>query len=161
MAMERELTITRTFDAPRALVWAMWTDPKHVAQWWGPKAFTNPVCEWDARPGGKIYVVMRANAIIAVIAGRDHPMTGTFNEVSPTDRLVFTTQAVDKDGTAMLESRTTVTLLDRGGKTEMVLHTRAVGLVPKAKQMLMGMKPGWTQSIDRLDALLSRQTANA
>jgi len=161
MAMERELTINRTFDAPRTLVWAMWTDPKHVAQWWGPKAFTNPLCEWDARPGGKIYVVMRASAIIAIIAGRDHPMTGTFNEVSPTDRLVFTTQAVDKDGSAMLESRTTVTLSDRGGKTEMVLHTRAVGLVQKAKQMLMGMKPGWTQSIDKLGALLSRQTANA
>ena len=46
---ERTLVITRVFDAPRALVFRAWTDPKHVARWWGPRGFTNPVCEIDAR----------------------------------------------------------------------------------------------------------------
>lgn len=49
LPMERELTIVRVFDAPRALVFRVWTDPKHLAQWWGPKGFTNPVCEVDPR----------------------------------------------------------------------------------------------------------------
>ena len=49
---DREFVITRVFDAPRALVWKAWTDPKHMAQWWGPHTFTNPVCEMDVRPGG-------------------------------------------------------------------------------------------------------------
>ena len=48
---ERELVITRIFDAPRALVFKAWTDPKHVAQWWGPRGFTNPVWEMNARCG--------------------------------------------------------------------------------------------------------------
>jgi uncharacterized protein YndB with AHSA1/START domain len=47
----RELVLTRTFSAPRTLVFAAWTDPKRVAQWWGPHGFTTPVCEVDARPG--------------------------------------------------------------------------------------------------------------
>ncbi len=49
---EQELVLTRVFDAPRELVFKVWTDPKHVAQWWGPHGFTNPVCELDLRPGG-------------------------------------------------------------------------------------------------------------
>jgi uncharacterized protein YndB with AHSA1/START domain len=56
---ERELTITRVFDAPRALVFEVWTDPKHLAQWWGPQGFTNPVCEFDARVGGELRIHMR------------------------------------------------------------------------------------------------------
>jgi uncharacterized protein YndB with AHSA1/START domain len=51
-AADRAFVITRVFDAPRALVFKAWTDPKHVAQWWGPPGFTNPVCELDVRPGG-------------------------------------------------------------------------------------------------------------
>jgi uncharacterized protein YndB with AHSA1/START domain len=49
-AERRELVLSRVFDAPRELVFQAWTDPKHLAQWWGPKGFTNPVCEVDARP---------------------------------------------------------------------------------------------------------------
>ena len=56
---ERELTITRVFDAPRALVFQAWTDAKHLAQWWGPRDFTNPVCEIEARAGGAIRIHMR------------------------------------------------------------------------------------------------------
>ena len=48
--MERELVLTRIFDAPRELVFRMWTDPKHLARWWGPKDFTNPVCEVERGP---------------------------------------------------------------------------------------------------------------
>ena len=50
---------------PLKQVWAAWTEPKRIAQWWGPRGFTNPVVEWDARPGGRLHVVMRANDEIA------------------------------------------------------------------------------------------------
>ncbi len=58
-AARREIIITRMFDAPRALVFKAWTDPRHVARWWGPKGVTNPVCELDVRPGGAIRIDMR------------------------------------------------------------------------------------------------------
>ena len=57
---KRELTITRTFDAPRELVWKAWTDPKMLERWWGPRGVTNPTCEFDATKGGEIYIVMEA-----------------------------------------------------------------------------------------------------
>ena len=58
--LKKELTITRIFDAPRDLVWKAWTDQKILQKWWGPKGVTNPICEWDARLGGNIYIVMLA-----------------------------------------------------------------------------------------------------
>jgi uncharacterized protein YndB with AHSA1/START domain len=152
MALERELKIVRTFNAPRALVWQAWTDPAHVAQWWGPRGFTTPVSEWDARPGGRLHVVMRANEEIAKFIGRaDHPMSGEFTEVVPMDRLAFVSTAVDDAGTPLLDSLTTVRFTERDGKTEIELHTQAKGFVAIAEQMLQGMEVGWTQSIDKLE----------
>src|SRR5436190_8252782 len=58
-APQRELVLTRVFDAPREVVFRAWTDPERLAQWWGPRGFTNPRCEWDARPGGAIRVDMK------------------------------------------------------------------------------------------------------
>jgi len=85
----QEFIITREFDAPRELVWKACTEAKQVAQWWGPHGFTAPICEWDARPGNKIYVVMRGPD------GTDYPMGGKFHEVLPPERLVTTTGALD------------------------------------------------------------------
>jgi uncharacterized protein YndB with AHSA1/START domain len=53
-----ELAITRIFDAPRELVFKAWTVPEMMAKWWGPKGVTNPICEVDAKVGGKIYIVI-------------------------------------------------------------------------------------------------------
>lgn len=147
--LEREVTITRVFDAPRPLVFKMWTDPHHLAQWWGPAGFTNPVCEVDARPGGRMRILMRAPN------GDDHPMNGLFHEVVPPERLVFTTTPVDQAGKALLEGLTTVTFTEHDGKTTITVHTQAVGFVPQAERMLNGMEPGWRQSLDRMDALLA------
>ncbi len=146
----RAVIITRVFDAPRELVFKMWTDPKHLAQWWGPKGFTNPVCEMDARPGGALRIVMRGPD------GVEYPMTGVFREIAPPERLVFTSVTVDKDGHPLLEGLTTVTFADEGGKTKLTLRTRAVGLVAQAARMLEGMEAGWTQSIDRLEEHVAR-----
>ena len=147
---ERELTITRVFDAPRELVFKAWTDAKHLAHWWGPKGFTNPVCEFDARVGGMLRVHMRAPD------GTIYPMKGKIVELVPPERLVFTNIAVDTAGRHLLEGLTTVTFVDEGGKTKMTLHTKAVAVVEHAVAYLQGMEAGWTQSIDKLEAFLGR-----
>jgi uncharacterized protein YndB with AHSA1/START domain len=148
--MERELTIVRIFDAPRALVYRAWTDPKMMAKWWAPKHFTNPVCEVDMRIGGALRIVMRGPD------GSEYPMKGVFTEVVKNERIVFTNIAVDEAGNHLLEGVTTVSFEEHGGKTKMTLHTRAAGKVPQAAFMLGGMEQGWTESIDKLEALLAQ-----
>src|SRR5262245_47426987 len=101
-SIEREVTITRVLAAPRELVFRAWTDPVHLAQWWGPKGFTNPVCEIDVRVRGALRIVMRAPD------GSEYAVKGEFLEVVPPQRLVFTNIAVDQDGSHLIESVTTV-----------------------------------------------------
>jgi len=149
---EREVTLTRVFDGPRELVWRMWTDPRHMAQWWGPKGFTNPVCEMDVRVGGAIRIDMRGPD------GTVYPMTGTFREVVAPERLVFMAVPIDAAGTVQLESLTTVTFEAIGGKTRLTVHAKAVGYVAAAVGMLAGMETGWTQSLERLEALVASAT---
>jgi uncharacterized protein YndB with AHSA1/START domain len=147
---ERELVLTRVFDAPRALVFKMWTDPKHLAEWWGPKGFTNPVCEVDLKPGGAFRIVMRAPDC------GEYPMKGVFREIVPPSRLVFTNLAVDKDGHPIIDGLTTVTFAEEGGKTKLTLQTRGVAVVDYAAAYLQGMEAGWTQSLEKLEALVQR-----
>ena len=149
---ERSVTITRVLDAPRDLVFRLWTEREHMAQWWGPRGFTNPVCEMDVRVGGAIRIHMRAPD------GTVYPMTGTFREITPPERLVFEAVAEDHAGNALLRSLTTVTFADEGGKTRLTVHADAVGLSPLAPQMLAGMEAGWTQSLEKL-AELARASA--
>src|ERR1700688_4411146 len=99
---DREVVFTRVFDAPRGLVFKVWTDPKHVAQWWGPHGFTNPVCELDARPGGAIRIHMRGPD------GTIYPMTGVYREIVEPERLVFTSVPLDKNGDPLFEVLNTV-----------------------------------------------------
>jgi uncharacterized protein YndB with AHSA1/START domain len=138
--LAQSLVMTRTFDAPRALVFKAWTDPSHVQQWWGPRGFTNPRCDWDARPGGAIHVDMRAPD------GTVYPMPGTFHEVVPPERIVFSSSAVD----GALEVLTTVTFADEGAKTKMTLEAIVVKASDEAADALSGMREGWTQTLDRL-----------
>jgi uncharacterized protein YndB with AHSA1/START domain len=147
---ERELVLTRVFDAPRALVFKMWTNPNHLAEWWGPKGFTNPVCEVDLKPGGALRIVMRAPD------GGEYPMKGVFREIVPPSRLVFTNIAVDKDGHSIIDGLTTVTFAEEGGKTKLTLQTRGVAVVDYAAAYLQGMEAGWTQSLEKLEALVRR-----
>jgi len=142
---ERSVVITRVFDAPRELVFKAWTDPVHLAQWWGPRGFTNPVCEVDLRIGGALRIVMRAPD------GAEHSMVGVFREIDPPARLVFDNIATDRDGKVLLEGLTTVTFAEQGaGGTKLTVESRAVARVDFASRMLEGMDAGWTQSIDRL-----------
>jgi uncharacterized protein YndB with AHSA1/START domain len=140
----RELLTTRVFDAPRELVFKAWTERERLQRWWGPKGFTNPRCEVDVRPGGAIRIDMRApNGIV-------YPMTGTFLEVVPPDRLVFISSALDIHGEPMFEVLNTVTFADERGKTKLTVHAKVSKAKPEAKPHLAGMEIGWNMSLDRL-----------
>ena len=141
----RELVITRTFDAPREIVFKMWTDPRHMAQWWGPHGFTNPVCELDVRPGGAIRIDMRGPD------GTVYPMTGIFQEIAKPERLVFTAEALDQNGAVALEVLNTVTFEEKNGKTTLTLQARVTKVIGEGASYLEGMEAGWTQSLERLD----------
>ena len=154
---KRELTITRMFDAPRDRVWKAWTDPKVVARWWGPNGVTNPTCEVDARPGGRIKIVMLAGKELGPLEGMEWPMVGTLEEVKPQSRLVMVSGAVDEAQDIFLESRITVELSDLGGKTRVEVHivVTKINKTERASWALKGMEAGWTQSIDKLGAMLA------
>jgi uncharacterized protein YndB with AHSA1/START domain len=140
--LQRSLVLERTFDAPRELVFRAWTDPAHVERWWGPHGFTNPRCEWDARPGGRIHIDMRGPD------GTIYPMPGEFHEVVAPERLVFSSSAVD----GALQVVTTVTFADAGEKTKMRMEAIVVHVAPEASFALQGMAEGWKQTLEKLDA---------
>jgi uncharacterized protein YndB with AHSA1/START domain len=142
--------LTRVFDAPRELVWKVWTDPKHVARWWGPHGFTNPVCELDVRPGGAIRIHMRGPD------GTVYPMTGVYLEVIEPERIVFTSATLGTDGNPMFEVLTTVTFAEQGGKTKQILHARVIKMTAQAAPYLKDMEAGWTQSLERLAESLAK-----
>jgi uncharacterized protein YndB with AHSA1/START domain len=150
---ERELVLTRTIDAPRELVWAAWTNPNHVAQWWGPKGFTNPVCELDVRPGGTIRIDMRAPD------GTVYPMTGIYQAIDMPERLVFTSAALDEAGKPLFEVLNTVTFAAQGGKTKVTVQAKVVKSTAKAAPYLDGMEEGWKQTIERLAAHVANEGA--
>ncbi len=147
----RELTITRTFDAPREIVWKAWTDQKTVQRWWGPRGVSNPTCVWEARPNGRIEIVMLAGKELGPAAGQRWPMNGVFREVKPMSRLAFTSNAIDDRQEALLENEVTVDFTDENGKTKMVLRVAVMKAVAgKTEMMLQGMEMGWNQQIDKL-----------
>jgi PhnB protein len=152
--VEREVTIVRVFDAPRALVFSMWTDAKHLAAWWGPHGFDNPKCEVEARPGGRILIHMRAPD------GGVHPMGGTYHEVTPHERIVFSSFVELPDGTRVVESHNTVRFEDVRGGTKVTLHAHAGGFTDFAQRMLAGMEAGWATSLDKLAGVVATANGN-
>ncbi len=144
-----DMTIVRVFDAPRQLVWKAWTPPQHLARWFGPRDFTNPVCEADVRPGGTLRITMQGPD------GTLYPMVAVYDEVVEPERLVWTTD-VEHDGNVSFEIRQVTTFAERDGKTELTLHAFVVRSTPESADALGGMEQGWSQSLDKLDALLAR-----
>jgi uncharacterized protein YndB with AHSA1/START domain len=142
----RGLVMTRTFNAPRQVVFQAWTDPERLKRWWGPKDFTNPVCELDLRPGGAIRIHMRGPD------GTVYPMTGVFHEIVEPERLVFTGTALDANGEPLFDVMNIVTFAENGGRTTLTLHATVGKTTQAAAPYVAGMEEGWTQSLERLAA---------
>jgi uncharacterized protein YndB with AHSA1/START domain len=86
---DRKLELERVLPAPPELVWTMFADPYHLARWWGPKGFTNPVIEMDFRVGGRWHHVMRGPD------GRDYPADSEFIEITRPERIVYRNRQLD------------------------------------------------------------------
>ena len=154
---QREIVITRVFDAPRELVWRAWTEPEHFMRWWGPKDFTCPVAQIDLRVGGRYLNCMRS------AEGQEFWTTGVYRELVPPERIVYTDSFADADGNEVPPSHygmggdwadelvVTVTLEERDGKTTMTL--RHTGM--PAGEMSDQATAGWNESFDKLAASLS------
>src|SRR5262249_49815119 len=112
----RELTVTRLIDAPRPLVFRTWTQPEHIARWWGPQGFTTISCEMDIRVGGAYRFGMSSPD------GSERWKRGVYREIVEPQRLVFTFAWEEPDGTRGPELLTTVTFADEDGKTRLTLH---------------------------------------
>ena len=146
---DTEIVITRVFDAPPPLVFAAWTKPEHVRNWWGLRGTHLAVCEIDLRPGGAYRFVERDPD------GNDFPFEGEFREIEPPSRLVYT-QAYDVEPYAGHPAVMTITFEARaGGKTLMtntsVYESREFrdGLIES------GMEWGMRETLDRLEELLA------
>jgi uncharacterized protein YndB with AHSA1/START domain len=110
---DREIATTRLLDAPRELVWKAWTDPRHVAQWWGPNGFTNTIAEMDVRPGGIWRFIMHGPD------GTNYPNRIAFIEVTPPERLVY----VHGDEAEPDQFHVTVTFEKEGSKTKLTMRS--------------------------------------
>ena len=150
-----ELVRTRVLNAPRSLVFRMWTDPEQLAQWWGPHGFTAPVCELDVRPRGAILIHMRGPD------GRVYKMTGSYREIAEPERLVFVSADLDVVGVPLFEVLTTVVLTEQGSKTKMRITAQVMHKTPAAEKYIEGMEEGWKQTLDRLEKHLARQAGIA
>jgi len=145
---EKEMTLTRIINSPREIVFRAWTDPEQLEKWWGPKDFTNPICNIDATPGGEILIHMQAPDRTV------YPMAGEFHEILEPEKLVFTSAALDKDGNRLFEVLNTVIFSDENGKTTISLHAAVSNITEEGRPYLDGMNEGWAQSIDRLGKLV-------
>jgi uncharacterized protein YndB with AHSA1/START domain len=146
---DRELVFKRVFDAPRDLVFSVWADPMHVAQWWGPNGFTTTISEMDVRPGGVWRLVMHGPD------GTDYKNKIVFLEVVKPERLVYKHEP-EKD-TEPVTFETTVTFADRGNKTELTMRM----LFPSAAILEQVVKKygaieGANQTLGRLEEHLGK-----
>jgi uncharacterized protein YndB with AHSA1/START domain len=110
----RSIVTTRVFDAPRELVFAAWSDPEHLAQWWGPNGFTTTTHAFDMRPGGVWRFVMHGPD------GRDYQNRITYEEIVKPERLVYSHGGAED--VEPVQFRVTVTFEDLGGKTRLTMR---------------------------------------
>lgn len=145
----RGLTLVRMLDAPRALVFRVWTQPEHLVRWWGPHGFTLPSCRMELRPGGFYHFWMRGPE------GDDHWLEGEYREVVEPERLSFTWAWRAGDGTLGPETLVTVTLEAVGERTKLTLH-QAVFESETARDL---HEDGWTGCLERLVAYVRDEAA--
>jgi uncharacterized protein YndB with AHSA1/START domain len=145
MPSDRELTITRVFDAPRTLVWEAYTSPEHLPHWMlGPPGWTMPVCEADLRPGGGWHNVWRHSD------GQEMEMRGVYKEVVPPERIV----SVESWGGDWPETVNTIVFAEEEGRTIISITILYPSTEARDAAMKTGMAKGMDLSYDRLAAHL-------
>jgi uncharacterized protein YndB with AHSA1/START domain len=140
---DREIRLTRLFDAPRHLVFEAMTKPEHIKRWWGQlgEGYSVPVCEVDLRPGGAWRHVNRhPNGEVA--------FRGVYREITPPERIVFTEvmEPYPEPG-----SEVTVTLTEEQGKTRLIVTALYPSVEVRDMVLKSGMEKGAAVSYDRLE----------
>jgi uncharacterized protein YndB with AHSA1/START domain len=145
---EREIVITRTFDAPARILFDAWTRADLVKRWWAPKSHrvTMTECEADIRAGGSYRYVMRREG------GGEFAFSGTYTEVAPHTRLVYTQifEPMASAGAVIV----TVTFEERGGATRLTSHELFPSKEARDGALATGMEHGMRETMDQLDALV-------
>lgn len=145
-----DLVISRLLRVPRALVWKAWTDPAHLKEWWCPKPWTTEVLGFDLRPGGSFHTFMKGPG-----GGETSDNPGTFLEIVPLSRIVWTTALVEHWRPAAepwLPMTAIITMEDEGEHTRYgatVLHKDKTA---RDQHEQMGFFDGWGTCIEQLEA---------
>ena len=148
---DREIGLTRLFDAPRHLVFDAMSKPEHVVHWWGclDEGYSVPVCEIDLRPGGAWRFVNRTPK------GELVTFYGVYREINPPGRIVFTEiYAPFPDA----ESVVTAMLTDENGKTRLNATSKYPSKQVRDMVLSTGMEKGAATSYDRLDEVATGLT---
>ena len=146
IAGKQEIVGTRTFDAPRDLVFKTMTDPNLVPRWWGPRNHTTKVDEMEVRPGGRWRYVQHDTD------GNEAAFHGVYHDVSAPERLVFTFEFEGVPGHVLLE---TVTLEEVDGKTRLTDQSVFQSVADRDGMVASGMESGATEAMDRLEELVT------
>jgi uncharacterized protein YndB with AHSA1/START domain len=149
---DRELVVTRTFNAPARLVFEAWTKPELFKRWWVPKSMPMSLrsCEMDVRVGGK-YRLTFGNETTTFME-----VFGKYLEVTPPSRLVWTNEEGDEGGAV-----TTVTFEEKGGKTTLVIHDLYPSKAALEAALASGSTEGLPEQLEQLDEFLTAQVAGA
>jgi uncharacterized protein YndB with AHSA1/START domain len=143
---DREIVSERVFDAPRERVFAAYTDPELIPQWWGPRGTTTIVDQMDVRPGGAWRFVGRDSD------GTETAFRGTYREVTPPERIVQTFEWEGMPGHVVVE---TATFEDLGGRTKVTATSLFHTSEERDGMLASGMERGLTETHDRLAELLA------
>ena len=148
---EREIVITRMFDAPRKLVFRAFTEPALVTRWMnGPGGYSMPVCDMDFRVGGKYRYVWKSDK-----DGSEMALVGEFREIVPNERIVRT--ETFEGPWSPGETVGTVELVESGGKTTVTTTVVYPSQQARDGMLKSGMKQGLAMSYDRLELLLEEK----
>jgi uncharacterized protein YndB with AHSA1/START domain len=142
---DRVIMMKRTFDAPRALVFEAWTKPEHVSRWWDPSGVTLAACEIDLRPNGFFRWVNRAPE-----GGEGYAFTGTYREIVPPERIVFTVRMFPSSP----EPAGTITLVENGRKTDLTLTIECHSKRDRDALLEMRIDAGTAKTLENLAAYL-------
>jgi uncharacterized protein YndB with AHSA1/START domain len=142
---DREIVLTRVFNAPRHLVFEAFTRPELLKRWFGPHGWSLPVCEVDYRVGGSFRFIMRGPD------GNEMGMRGTYKEIAPPDRSVHMESFDDFPGS---ESQVTTVFTEKDGKTTMIATVLYPSKEVRDAVIQSGMEHGAAETYDRLAEML-------
>lgn len=162
-AASDEFVISRTYKAPRALVWDVFTKPEHLKQWWGPKGFLPAVATMDLRVGGMFLYELRSPA------GQSIWGRWVFREIVAPERIVCVSSFSDEKGGATrhpmapewpLETHSTFTFTENSGGTTVTVRWQPLNPTAREREIFIAgrdsMTGGWTGTFDQLDSYLAR-----